>query len=185
MKSNKGGGGCPIKGSNNMPATPQQTKAPGQTTNLDTKREASTIPQKGGQNTWQYPSPQMFWNALVRKDKADGADETDMDTVVAVHNTMNEATWSKILEWEKLREGPPPARRRHGPPRHAEGLRVASPRPEAPHSVRAALVRALLVQKGLLGVVPPSAPAGRAADERPARARHGLALLLVSRLLSI
>ena len=50
----------------------------------------------------------MFWNALVRKDKADGADETDMDTVVAVHNAMNEATWSKILEWEKLREGPPP-----------------------------------------------------------------------------
>ena len=110
IKSNKpsGGGGCPIKGSNNMPATPQQAKAPGQTTNLDTKREASTIPQKGGTQTWQYPSPQMFWNALVRKDKADGAEETDMDTVVAVHNTMNEATWSKILEWEKLREGPPP-----------------------------------------------------------------------------
>ena len=108
MKSNKGGGGCPIKGSNNMPATPQQTKAPGQTTNLDTTRASSTIPQKGGTQTWQYPSPQMFWNALVRKDKADGADETDMDTVVAVHNAMNEATWSKILEWEKLREGPPP-----------------------------------------------------------------------------
>ena len=55
IKSNKpsGGGGCPIKGSNNMPATPQQAKAPGQTTTLDTKREASTIPQKGGQNTWQ------------------------------------------------------------------------------------------------------------------------------------
>ncbi len=48
MKSNKGGGGCPIKGSNNMPATPQQTKAPGQTTNLDTTRASSTIPQKGG-----------------------------------------------------------------------------------------------------------------------------------------
>ena len=107
IKSNKpsGGGGCPIKGSNNMPATPQQAKAPGQTTNLDTKREASTIPQKGGAQTWQYPSPQMFWNALVRKDKADGAEETDMDTVVAVHNTMNEATWSKILEWEQLRRG--------------------------------------------------------------------------------
>ena len=85
----------------------------------------------------------------------------------------------------RLREGPPPARRRHGPPRDAEGLRVASPRPEAAQRVRAALVRALLVQKGLLGVVPSSAPAGRAADERPARARHGLALLLVSSLLAI
>ena len=104
MKSNKGGGGCPIKGSNNMPATPQQTKAPGQTTNLDTTRASSTIRKRAVLKRGNIPPP-CGWNALVRKDKADGADETDMDTVVAVHNAMNEATWSKILEWEKLREG--------------------------------------------------------------------------------
>jgi len=108
MKSSKSSGGsCPIKGANNMPLTPQQARAPGQTTTLDKTRQASTIPQKDG-TPWQYPSPQMFWNALVRKDKADGASEQDMETVVAVHNTMNEATWAKILEWEVLRGGPAP-----------------------------------------------------------------------------
>ena len=66
---------CPIKGSNNMPATPQQTKAPGQTTNLDTTRASSTI-QKGGTQTGNILANVL--ERLVRKDKADGADETDM-----------------------------------------------------------------------------------------------------------
>ncbi|KAK7242855.1 holocytochrome-c synthase [Aureococcus anophagefferens] len=49
---------------------------------------------------WAYPSPQMFWNSLVRKGKVGGASEGDMDTVIAVHNSMNEATpkaWLKQL----------------------------------------------------------------------------------------
>ena len=41
----------------------------------------------------------MFWNALVRKHKQDGASEDDMDTVVAIHNNMNEATWKQLLSW--------------------------------------------------------------------------------------
>ncbi|KAH8043792.1 holocytochrome-c synthase [Aureococcus anophagefferens] len=42
----------------------------------------------------------MFWNSLVRKGKVGGASEGDMDTVIAVHNSMNEATpkaWLKQL----------------------------------------------------------------------------------------
>lgn len=59
---------------------------------------------KGGtdEDTWLYPSPQMFWNALTRKDKVDGAVEEDMDNVISVHNNMNERTWNKVIEWEKL-----------------------------------------------------------------------------------
>lgn len=44
----------------------------------------------------------MFWNALVRKGKAEGATEHDMETVVAIHNNMNENTWRLVMEWEKL-----------------------------------------------------------------------------------
>lgn len=42
-------------------------------------------------------------NALTRKGKAEDTDEGDMDVVVSIHNNMNELTWKKILEWEKIR----------------------------------------------------------------------------------
>lgn len=42
-------------------------------------------------------------NALSRKGKAEDTDEGDMDVVVSIHNNMNEITWKKILQWEKLR----------------------------------------------------------------------------------
>ena len=56
--------------SNQMPVVPAQSSAPGQGADLSTSRVKSTIP-KGGtdDDTWLYPSPQMFWNALVRKNK--------------------------------------------------------------------------------------------------------------------
>lgn len=89
---------------NKMPADANQQKAPGQRADLSTERVASTIPKAGSAATWEYPSPQMFWNALVRKGKADGTSEEEMATVVAVHNNMNELTWREVLEWEKLRD---------------------------------------------------------------------------------
>jgi cytochrome c heme-lyase len=39
---------------------------------------------------------------MVRKQKVEGAAEEDMESVVKIHNNMNEATWNQILEWEKL-----------------------------------------------------------------------------------
>lgn len=93
---------------NKMPVAAAQHKAPGQQTDLSTERVVSNIPKGGTDQTWQYPSPQMFWNALVRKGKADGAREEDMDTVVAVHNNMNELTWRGVLEWEQLRAADSP-----------------------------------------------------------------------------
>ena len=46
----------------------------------------------------------MFFNALKRKNKGDDAGEEDIDMVVAIHNNMNELTWGKVMEWEKLHQ---------------------------------------------------------------------------------
>lgn len=90
----------PIDPKNQMPATANQQPAPGQQVPLSTHRVQSSIPKGGTESTWAYPSPQMFWNSLVRKGKADGAAETDMDMVVAIHNEMNERAWRQLLTWE-------------------------------------------------------------------------------------
>ena len=87
---------------NKMPAAAAQSRAPGQEKELSTQRQASSI-RKGGTEagtTWLYPSPQMFWNALVRKRKAEHVDEDDMPVVVKIHNEMNERTWKMLLGWE-------------------------------------------------------------------------------------
>jgi cytochrome c heme-lyase len=104
----------PINPNNQMPASAivNQLPSPMQTVQLSTERIKSNIPKGGTDNeTWTYPSPQMFYNALARKGKlaskttALGKEEEEqhlMETVVSIHNTMNEATWLKILEWEDL-----------------------------------------------------------------------------------
>jgi cytochrome c heme-lyase len=52
---------------NAMPADlHKQLPSPGQTRVLSTDRELSTIPKKDG-SKWEYPSPQMFFNAMKRK----------------------------------------------------------------------------------------------------------------------
>ncbi|OUS45414.1 Holocytochrome c synthase/heme-lyase [Ostreococcus tauri] len=90
---------------NNMPSEPNQRRAPGQREKLSVNREPSTIPKSGSDGgVWTYPSPQMFYNALVRKNKADDVEESDMESVVMVHNAMNEDTWRRVAQWEKLHE---------------------------------------------------------------------------------
>ena len=61
--------GQKIDPSNQMPAVPAQHAAAGQNSSLSTDRVVSSIPKAGNEGTWTYPSPQMFWNALVRKGK--------------------------------------------------------------------------------------------------------------------
>ena len=94
-----------ISPTNQMPLNPNQRPAPFQQTELSTKRVQSSIP-KGNtdQETWTYPSPQMFYNALARKGKLSREDdqEQDIETVVAIHNQMNEQTWRHVLEWEQV-----------------------------------------------------------------------------------
>lgn len=90
----------PIDPTNMMPAA-NQAPSPGQKAALSTERVKSTIPKGGTEGTWLYPSPQMFWNSLVRKGKNDGVNETDVDMVVAIHNEMNERTWKQVVRWEE------------------------------------------------------------------------------------
>lgn len=92
----------PIDPRNNMPTTASQGMAPGQRKPIPTARQPSTIPKSGTNGTWTYPSPQMFYNSLVRKGKADDCTEEDMTAVVSVHNSMNEDTWRRVVTWEKL-----------------------------------------------------------------------------------
>jgi cytochrome c heme-lyase len=113
-----------IDPTNQMPANPANTRAlPDQTMPLEVNRQKSSIPKGGTDDeVWAYPSPQMFWNSLNRKNKVDGAKEEDMDIVVAVHNNMNEKTWNEVMKWEQLKGdgvnvgGPPKLLRFQGKP---------------------------------------------------------------------
>ena len=92
-----------INPTNQMPGNQQDAPFPGQQGELSTDREASTI-AKGGDSadgvTWEYPSSQQFYNALMRKGKGENVKEEDVDAVVAIHNNMNERAWNRLLIWE-------------------------------------------------------------------------------------
>ncbi|KAJ2363441.1 Cytochrome c1 heme lyase, partial [Coemansia sp. RSA 2607] len=49
---------------------------------------------------WVYPSEQMFFNAMRRKNW--NPQEIDMHTVVPIHNAVNEQCWKMIMEWEEM-----------------------------------------------------------------------------------
>lgn len=100
-----------------------QKPAPGQRSALSTHRVQSSIPKGGTESeTWLFPSPQQFYNALVRKNKAENVDEGDMGNVVAIHNAMNERAWKLLRAWEtgfhkdELEPGCPKLRRFMGRP---------------------------------------------------------------------
>ena len=59
--------------------------------------------------TWTYPSPQMFYNSLARKNKLGDTAEEEIESVVALHNNMNEKTWGRVTAWEAvIGDGEPP-----------------------------------------------------------------------------
>jgi cytochrome c heme-lyase len=92
-----------IDSSNNMPNIPQQAPQPDQKISLGKDRETSTIPRANSDDKlWIYPSEQMFFNAMRRKNWS--PEEQDMSVVVPIHNAVNEMAWQKILEWEKLHQ---------------------------------------------------------------------------------
>ncbi|KAJ2233541.1 Cytochrome c1 heme lyase [Coemansia sp. RSA 485] len=105
---------------NQMPAVPEQRRSDNQTHALSTSRTVSSIPRAdryqaagqsecpavdqpstaGGRDMWIYPSEQMFFNAMRRKNW--DPKERDMQTVVPIHNAVNEKCWSQIMEWEQM-----------------------------------------------------------------------------------
>ncbi|KAJ1962739.1 Cytochrome c1 heme lyase [Dipsacomyces acuminosporus] len=115
-----------------MPLVPEQTALPGQHASLSVERTVSSIPradryQSAGpsecpalhdtnepskdakasesqkKDMWIYPSEQMFFNAMKRKNWS--PHEEDMRSVVPIHNAVNEMCWARILEWERMHEG--------------------------------------------------------------------------------
>lgn len=79
----------------NLTQTPQQD----QTIDLPTERVISSIPKaKGNDSKWEYPSPQQFYNALRRKGWE--TPEEEIETMVDIHNFLNEEAWNEVLKWE-------------------------------------------------------------------------------------
>lgn len=51
---------------------------------------------------WVYPSPQMFWNAMLRKGwkwKDDNLSPQDMENIIHIHNANNERAWKEVSIW--------------------------------------------------------------------------------------
>lgn len=103
--------GCPIKKDNsdinptNMMPPPNQMPSPGQPFPLSTHRVRSTIPKAGTEERWEYPSEQMFWNAMLRKGwkwEEDAVKPNDMSAIIKIHNANNELAWQEVLKWEAL-----------------------------------------------------------------------------------
>ena len=89
-----------------------KTKFPGQLKDLSLVRTLSTIPkadftpqhQPVGDDKigkWVYPSEQQYFNAMKRKGY--NPREEDVAVILAIHNSVNELGWKRILEWEALR----------------------------------------------------------------------------------
>ncbi|KAF2002706.1 cytochrome c and c1 heme-lyase [Amniculicola lignicola CBS 123094] len=116
--------GCDSSQLDQTPSPPPATQAPQSllsTLRLGTQREVSTIPRAATSpadpapsrpannekdtgkdektGNWIYPSEEMFFNAMKRK--GFGAQETDMQTIVPIHNAVNERAWGEIRGWEK------------------------------------------------------------------------------------
>lgn len=56
--------------------------------------------QEADTPVWMYPSEQMFYNAMKRKGWSPS--EQDMESVVAIHNGVNERAWSEVTSLELL-----------------------------------------------------------------------------------
>jgi hypothetical protein len=82
---------------NQMPDLPQ-LPALNQSVDLPTARTQSSIPRDQSGN-WEYPSPQQFYNALVRKGWV--TPEEHVETMVDIHNFLNEQAWQEVLKWER------------------------------------------------------------------------------------
>ncbi|KOS20070.1 Cytochrome c heme lyase [Escovopsis weberi] len=86
---------------NYMFSSISQKAAPNQARALPTLREESTIPKGDGSGTtWEYPSPQQMYNAMLRKGHTD-TDISAVEPMVAIHNMMNEGAWAEIVGWEE------------------------------------------------------------------------------------
>ena len=68
---------------------------------LPLDREISSIPRGDADTNWEYPSPQQMYNAMLRKGYTDTPADA-VESMVAVHNFLNEGAWKEIEEWERI-----------------------------------------------------------------------------------
>lgn len=104
MGKNRAQEGCDSDGINplnNMPRNLNSEKLPGQKIELPQEKTKSTIPKgtDGKEGVWEYPSPQQMFNAMIRKGKGN-VPEDAVESMVSIHNFLNEGAWGEILEWE-------------------------------------------------------------------------------------
>ncbi|KAJ5090440.1 hypothetical protein N7532_009124 [Penicillium argentinense] len=85
---------------NYMFASISQERAPNQTVDLPVDRELSSIPRGDSEGNWEYPSPQQMYNAMLRKGHTDTPQDA-VESMVAVHNFLNEGAWTEIVGWER------------------------------------------------------------------------------------
>ena len=69
--------------------------------NMSNEREVSSIPSRDGK--WAYPSPVQFYRNATAKGHE--LDPNDMNTVVSIHNAVNEETWRRIQVIEERYHG--------------------------------------------------------------------------------
>lgn len=69
---------------------------------MDTEREISSISREDG-SKWRYPSEAMFYQAVWRKHQK-SIPQSDLSSIVRIHNQVNEETWRRIRQWEGLDE---------------------------------------------------------------------------------
>lgn len=93
---------CPMltNSDNQMPNLPNKPLGNARIV-LETERKISSIPRAGYNENWVYPSPMQFYNALVLKNESNG-DTKYMKEAVNAHNEVNEQSWQKVLEWERM-----------------------------------------------------------------------------------
>lgn len=60
-------------------------------------------PPAAKDEAWEYPSPQQFYNALVRKGWE--TPEESVEMMVNIHNWLNEEAWSQVRRWEEKHDG--------------------------------------------------------------------------------
>ena len=77
------------------------------TTTPDAPSGHSSADATGEENKWVYPSEGQFFRAMLRKHQAglysDGSNPpnpADMQTIVPIHNAVNEKAWAEVLKWE-------------------------------------------------------------------------------------
>ena len=81
------------------PMNPQYADLAQNEPELSNERQTSSIPSQSGK-PWIYPSEQMFYAAMLRKNK--NPEKQDMQTIIPIHNTVNEQCWKMIKEYEQL-----------------------------------------------------------------------------------